>query len=146
MTHHNLYDYLTRSHDYLSDVLRRLLEAMAVNAQEVRALWNELDHGLLTHMEAEERFVLPAFGRVDRDEALALLRQHGQFREELFELGIAVDLHYLRYARGEAFAEALERHARREENLLYRWADANLEPELAESTRRRLDTVPRRAA
>ena len=59
-----------RSHDYLRRVLERLLDSMRVDAPDVRALWGELEHGLLTHMEAEERFVLPAFLRVDRDEPL----------------------------------------------------------------------------
>ena len=60
---------------------------------------------------------LPAFARVDRAEAVALLR----------ELGIAVDLHCATFERAQAFVETLRGHAGREENLLYRWADDNLD-------------------
>jgi hemerythrin-like domain-containing protein len=122
-----LYTYMTRSHDYLRDLLERLLDAMRVDAPDVRGLWSELEHGLLTHMEAEERFVLPSFAHVDRDEAMALLREHGELREHLLELCIAVDLHLASFERSRRFADALRRHAAREENLLYRWADENLD-------------------
>jgi hemerythrin-like domain-containing protein len=121
-----LYAYMVRSHDYLRTVLERLLEAMRFDAPDVRELWTELEHGLLSHLDAEERFVLPAFARVDRTEAFALLREHGELREHLMELGIEVDLHSITVVRARAFAEALQHHAGREENLLYRWVDENL--------------------
>jgi hemerythrin-like domain-containing protein len=121
---------MTSSHDYLRDLLARLLSAMEFNAREdVSALWTELDHGLRAHMEAEERFVLPVFAHIDREEAQALLREHGLLREELLQLGVAVDLHCARYARSLEFATLLARHAVREENLLYRWADERLPAE-----------------
>src|SRR5690242_10534301 len=94
-----LYTYLTRSHDHLREVLERLLDAMRIDAPDVRELWAELEHGLHSHMEAEERFVLPTFARVDSVEALALVREHGELREYLLELGVAVDLHYASFAR-----------------------------------------------
>ena len=132
-----LYIYMTRSHDYLRKLLARVLAAMEADARDdVRALWTELDHGLLSHMEAEERFVLPAFAHVDSEEARALLREHGLLREQLLQLGVAVDLHYVRYEWSREFAELLERHAGREENLLYRWADERLDPEAIERVQR----------
>jgi hypothetical protein len=113
----------------LGKLLDRVLAAMEANARdEVRGLWTELDHGLLAHMEAEERFVLPVFAHVDAEEARALLREHGLLREQLLQLGIAVDLHCVRYEWSREFAELLERHAGREENLSYRWADERLAP------------------
>jgi hypothetical protein len=117
--HSPLYVFMTRSHRDLRDLLTRLLAAMEANARDdVRSLWTELDHGLLAHMEAEERFVLPTFAHVDREEARALLREHGVLRDELLKLGIAVDLHYARYEWSREFAVVLERHAEREERLL----------------------------
>src|SRR4051794_25766111 len=107
-THSPLYTYMTRSHEQLRAVLPRLLEAMSANSRDdVAVLWRELDHGLLSHMDAEERFILPAFAHVDRAEALDLLRQHGQIREQLLELGVAVDLHLLRFERSEDFLQLL---------------------------------------
>src|ERR1051325_6658579 len=89
-----LYAYMERSHEQLRDQVTRLLAAMQANARaDVITLWNELEHKLLDHMEAEERFVLPTFAHIDYGEATALLREHGLIRENLLELGIAVDLH-----------------------------------------------------
>jgi hypothetical protein len=124
---------MTRSHQYLDDLYTRLLDAMEANAPDVGELWTELDHSLHAHMEAEERFVLPAFARVDRDEAVTLLRDHGKIREQLLELGVAVDLHAIRHIRSLEFIELLRAHAGREENLLYRWADQQLDQSLVEA-------------
>jgi hypothetical protein len=123
----------------LRELLQRLLAAMAANAQEdVRALWTELDHGLLSHMEAEERFVLPGFAHVDPEEARGLLRDHGLIREQLLQLGVAVDLHCMRYEASREFATLLERHADREKDVLYRWADERLDPEVVARVRSHL--------
>jgi hemerythrin-like domain-containing protein len=122
-----LYTYMVRSHADLRSALEQLLAAMERGTPDVPKRWAELEHGLLAHMEAEERFVLPAFARVDRGEALALLREHGELREHVLDLGVAIDLHAVTYARSREFAEALRRHAGREENLMYRWADASLD-------------------
>ncbi len=129
----NLYSYMSHSHEYLEGLYARLLEAMAINAPDLRELWTELDHGVLAHMEAEERFVLPAFARFDRDEAVGLLRDHGKIREQLLELGIAVDLHAIRYESSRELVELLRAHARREESLLYRWADQRLDRALIDA-------------
>jgi hypothetical protein len=122
----SLYNHMLRDHHHLEDEYCRLLEAIEVDAPTVRELWTELEHGLLAHMEAEERYMLPAFATVDRVEALALLREHGQIRELLLELGVAIDLHLLRFERSKEFIAALRAHASREDKLLYRWADKHL--------------------
>lgn len=125
----SLYRYMIHSHQDLERSYCQLLEAMAVDAPEVRQIWNQLERGLLAHIEAEERFMLPAFARIDRQEAVALLREHALLRELLLELGVAVDLHLLRYDRSAELVEALRSHARREDKLLYQWASDHLDPE-----------------
>lgn len=137
-TEPTLYHLLTESHRHLEALFGRLLAALDANAPDVREMWNELDHGLLAHMEAEERFVLPAFARVHREDAVALLREHGKIREQLLELGVAVDLHHIRVEQSRAFIEALRGHAERESKLLYRWTDEHLDPTLVERARRHL--------
>jgi hemerythrin-like domain-containing protein len=134
-----LYAYMVHSHEQLRDQVTRLLAAMQANARaDATTLWNELEHELLDHMEAEERFVLPAFARVDHGEATVLLRDHGLIRENLLDLGIAVDLHYIRYERSQQFIELLIRHAEREERLLYRWVDDRLSPGIVEAVKARV--------
>lgn len=126
-----LFAYMARSHQYLADLYGELLDALQTDAPNLCEVWAKFEHALLSHMEAEERFVLPSFAKVDPQEALALLREHGQFREQLLELGVAVDLHAIRYERSKELIERLQAHGAREDNLLYRWADEHLEIALA---------------
>jgi len=126
-----LYAYMVKSHQYLDDLYGELLDALAANAPDLGEVWTKFEHTLLAHMEAEERFVLPSFAKVDRPEAIALIRDHGMFREQLLELGVAVDLHAIRYERSREFVDRLRAHGAREDNLLYRWADEHLEIALA---------------
>jgi hypothetical protein len=131
----SLYDFMTENHERLEALYQRLMDAMAAGAPDARALWTELDHGLLAHIEAEERYVLPAFARVDAAAARELLQEHGKIRQELLELGIAMDLHAIRYERSEEFIRMLRAHAWREDNLLYRWADERLDAQLGKAAR-----------
>jgi hemerythrin HHE cation binding domain-containing protein len=130
-----LFEFMQNDHARLNALYGRVLEALEANAPDLRQLWTELDHGLLAHMEAEERFMLPAFARVDRHEAVELLREHGVIREQLLELGIAVDLHYIRLEQSRDFIATLRSHAEREDRLLYRWADERLDAALVAATR-----------
>jgi hemerythrin-like domain-containing protein len=126
-----LYTYMVESHRQLDTLYTRVLNAMETDAPNLCSLWTEFDHRLSAHMEAEERFVLPTFARVDRIEALALIREHGDIRALMLELGVAVDLHELRFEKARDLVELLRSHSGREDNLLYRWADQNLDVGLA---------------
>jgi hypothetical protein len=132
--------FMMEDHERLDRLFGRLLDALESNAPDVRDLWTELDDGLLAHMEAEERFMLPSFARIDREEAVALARAHGRIREQLLELGVALDLHCLRLEQARDFIQTLRAHAEREDNLLYRWADARLDPSLIDAVRRHITT------
>jgi hypothetical protein len=131
----SLYTFLTNDHARLETVFDRLLDAMAANSPDARQLWTELDHGLLAHMEAEERYVIPAFALVDHAAAREILDDHAQIRAQLLELGVAMDLHRLRFATSQDFIRILRSHAAREDNLLYRWADTRLDERLRSSAR-----------
>jgi hemerythrin-like domain-containing protein len=126
-----LYTYMVQSHRQLDALYTCVLNAMKTDAPDLCALWTELDHRLSAHMDAEERFVLPAFARVDRLEALALIREHDDIRRSILELGVAIDLHELRFEKACDLVTLLRSHSGREDNLLYRWADQNLEVALA---------------
>lgn len=123
----SLYTYMVRDHASLDALYERVLEAMSGAAPQLEELWTEFDHHLRSHMEAEERFVIPALAKVDRLSALMVLREHGQIREEMLELGVACNLHELRLARSRELVEQLRSHAARETSLLYRWADKHLD-------------------
>jgi len=131
----SLYNFMTANHARLETQFECLLDAMAVNAPDARELWTELDHGLLAHMEAEERYVIPGFATVDRAAARELLDEHAQIRAQLLELGVAMDLHCLRFETSQELIRLLRSHAAREDHLLYRWADTRLDEGLRRSAR-----------
>lgn len=131
----SLYTFMTFNHARLEMQFERLLDAMAAGSPDARELWTELDHGLLAHMEAEERYVLPAFANVDASAARELLADHAEIRAQLLELGVAMDLHRLRFETSQEFIRILRSHAAREDNLLYRWADTRLDQRLQQAAR-----------
>jgi hypothetical protein len=86
-------------------------------------------------MDYEERHVLPAFRAVDKREADDLLREHHLIRCRLMDLGVGVDLHLLRVEVVADFIAVLRAHARREDALMYHWAEREL-PESEQAVRR----------
>jgi hypothetical protein len=138
----DFFAFLHGSHRHLERAGAKLVEAIAANDREETLLqWRALEAQLLAHMEAEERYVLPAFAKADREEALGLLREHGRLREQLLELGVAVELHSLRLHMLDDFIALLRAHAAREERLLYAWAAALLDDRLAGPARRHIEKV-----
>ena len=129
----SIYTYMLRSHALLERLYVQVLDAMADDAPELRDLWVSLEHELRMHMDAEERFMLPTFARFDREEAIAILREHGYFREQLLELGVAIDLNLGCWEHSREFIGRLREHAGHEERLLYRWADQNLDARAVEA-------------
>lgn len=129
LRHAGLRGQLIRDHERLDRLFEELRAAFDADAREDAArLWAELDRGLIAHMEFEERHVLPAFRAVDSLEASGLLREHDLIRRRLTELGIGVDLHAVRAEVVADFIALLRAHARREDELLYRWAERELPP------------------
>lgn len=140
----DFFAFLHGSHRHLEEAGKRLSDAVAANDRvEMMSLWRELEGQLLAHLEAEERYVLPAFAHADAAEAMALLRQHGRIRERLLELGVAVELHHLRAHMLDEFALMLQAHAEREERLMYTWAAALLDDRISEPVRRHVAKVTR---
>lgn len=111
-----------------ADVLARLKHD---DREETAAAWNDFERGLLAHMALEESDILPGFSTDHPAEAAAILADHEHFRGRLAELGVAVDLHFIRADIAADFIDRLRAHAKREDALMYQWADAQLHaPEL----------------
>ena len=118
---------LTRDHARLDQLFAELQAAFDADARaDAARLWGELDRRLEAHMDFEERHLLPSFRAVNRREADELLREHDFIRHRLIELGVGVDLHLLRTEVVADFLALLRGHARREDALLYRWAEREL--------------------
>jgi hemerythrin-like domain-containing protein len=118
---------LNRDHARLDALFEQLTAAFNANATaELPQLWTAFESGLTSHLALEERDILPEFARLAPAEAAVLMREHAEIRKQLSQLGIALDLHL---TRAEAVAELvrlLRSHAKREDALMYRWAQQQL--------------------
>lgn len=118
---------LKSDHRRLEELFGELVAAFrAGDRDEAAALWNAFESSLEEHMALEERHILPELAKVDAPEASALVREHQAIRGALSELGVGADLHCTNADTVERFARTLREHARREEALMYRWAEAHL--------------------
>ena len=125
---------LMRDHERLSGLLVRLRAATVANDREdMLALWNELDAGLTTHLEVEEKYLFPALAQVDRAAERSLREQHASIRKKLLELAIRVELHTVRLDATEEFLSELAAHAAVEDEMLYRFADEHVDRASRES-------------
>jgi Hemerythrin HHE cation binding domain len=135
----NLRILLVRDHERLERLFVKLLDEFREgDPDDLRATWTHFETGLFAHLAAEERYLMPLFARVEPDEAAALLAEHGSFRKMLNDLGVGVDLHAVRLDVAEEFVESLRSHAHREDQLLYRWAERELEQSGQEAVERDL--------
>jgi hemerythrin-like domain-containing protein len=130
---------LVRDHERLERLFVKLLDAFREgDPADLRAMWSRFETGLSAHLAAEERYLMPLFARVEPGEAAALLAEHGGFRRKLNDLGVGVDLHAVKLDVAQEFVEALRAHAHREDRLLYRWAERELEQSGQEAVEREL--------
>jgi len=121
-------EVLRRDHARLAALLDDLLDAFRRGDREaLRDAWSRFEQGLLAHLETEERHVLPRIARVAPAEAEAIASEHEALRSRLEDLGVGVDLHAVSLGAAEELAVTLRAHALREERLLYRLADEELD-------------------
>ena len=129
---------LLDDHAALDASFDALLAAMhGGDAAACQASWSRFEQGLLAHMDAEEVFLLPAFERIDPAETIAIRQEHATLRHLLADMGVRLELHAVREEHVKRMVETLRGHARREELVLYRWAE-NVAPEIAEAIAKRL--------
>jgi hemerythrin-like domain-containing protein len=118
-----IYSMLSEDHAALDRLFQELVtEARCGDRTTMGAEWQRFEAQLSTHMDLEEREILPNFAKEHPEEARAILDEHARIRSSLVEMGIDLDLHCLRADRVEAFVALLRAHARREEAVLYPWA------------------------
>jgi hemerythrin superfamily protein len=136
----DLQTLLRHDHERLERLFNDLLCAFEADARsDVARLWNEFDRELRGHLLLEEEQLLPKFVDFNAPEALALMREHHSIRDKLLRLGVGVDLHLTRHTQVEDFVRELRAHAKREDELLYRWSEEHVrDPELRSTLRQRL--------
>jgi hemerythrin-like domain-containing protein len=120
-------DRFLHDHHELEDLFDGLLDAFEANDREgIAELWTLFEERLNAHMDAEERLLLAPLARSCPREARALFHEHRHIRSRLAALSCEVDLHTIRLASARAFVDELRAHARREDEVLYDWADRHL--------------------
>jgi hypothetical protein len=117
-----------RALDSLFDAL--LLDMQGGDPTRCQASWARFEQALLNHIDGEEVFLLPSFDRVDPSEAAAVRQEHATLRHLLADMGVRLELHAVKEDSVKRLIDGIRKHARREEETLYKWAD-QLSPDLA---------------
>jgi len=124
---------LLGDHRRLEIIFEQVLAAVtAGDYQGLGLAWTDFEAGLMNHLDVEERHLVPALLKSSPRDAQAIVTEHQHIRTRLADLGAAVDLHTLRLETARGFIDELRAHAKREDAMLYRWADESLD--LAERT------------
>lgn len=118
---------LLHDHENLEDTSERVLKVFRnTSGDDAEFVFIELERRLTTHLAYEERLIFPHFARVDPLGAAALREEHDAIRVALRDIGNDVSHHLLTSAKTRELLELLRNHSRRENTLMYRWAEKNL--------------------
>ncbi|MGO9838630.1 MAG: hemerythrin domain-containing protein [Polyangiaceae bacterium] len=123
-----LRDVLLADHRRIDDVLTRILVALeAVDPDRVATEWAEFHRALSTHLDAEDRYLIPALFACRPRDARSLLQEHRHIRSRAVDLDNHIGKGTLNADTLRGFADELSAHVRRETAVLYEWADDELE-------------------
>ena len=132
-------ELLPQDHERLDAMLASVLELVHVDLRpQLQEHWVTFEDGMLTHMNAEEMFILPAFGLFDAASAAILYADHAKLRGLLAEVGAGLDMDLVREEQVQELAQTFRAHAKAEKDFLYEWADRSLPPTALSSLARRL--------
>lgn len=119
-----LRDTLLADHRRLDDLLTRVLVALeAVDPDRAAADWADFDGALRNHLDAEDRYLIPALFASRPRDARSLMQEHRHVRNRAVELGGSLKKGTLRAETVRGFVDELAAHVRRETSVLYEWAD-----------------------
>jgi len=134
-------------HDRHTEILERMRVALGQHDDDAASmLWGELCGALLTHLEAEETFLLPELLRGHERDARVLLQEHRHIRTRLNEIGRAVDARTVGTDALRDLADELAAHERHESHALYAWVDAHVDEATRTAAIDALDAPPHSAA
>lgn len=126
---------LAEHHRALEEAASELLAT--TYADEPRALSAEyrvFEREVLDHLAAEELVILPGYQAAAPGDAAEIRADHAAIRQQLFRVGLEIDLHLIRAHTVEALLAQLREHAQHEDAAMYPWAQVHLPL----STKRRL--------
>lgn len=108
----------------------------------IQEVWTRFEATLLSHLDAEERWLFPLLSAEHAAELKALRAQHARLRHLASEEGLAADLRTLRRETAGELLTELRAHAKREDETVYAWLEQLPEPGKLEQL---LDALVRRA-
>jgi hemerythrin superfamily protein len=134
-----LRDRMADDHQRIQALFERLIELLSDGDWDAaNNFFTDFERRMLSHIDGEERYMLPHLQRDDPFEAAAVLEEHRRIREHISDLGVQLELHSVRQDHAQKLFDLHRAHAAREERVLYRWADGTLP---AESTRSILERI-----
>ena len=134
--------FMKRDHDRLWVLLAKVMRGIDDDDQQAALdAWRPFEAGLLAHFGAEEKHLFPEIEKTDRVEAAHLHSDHGAIRRQIVDLGMCLELHTARKLAFDQFAALLERHATREDALLYRCAERQLPRHVGAALRKQLSSA-----
>ena len=115
---------LTEDHREIDALLRCLSEDVAAPdcCLPLQSTWCQFESRLLSHMDAEEQYLLPLIAASHPAEAARTRLEHQRIRQAVSELGVAIELHAARQASVDTLVKLLHDHAHREDLILYELA------------------------
>ena len=120
----SIHGRLVMAHDELDLFIEQLIAAYGTNDRDAAATaYEELEARLRAHFAMEEEVLFPEFVEVEPRETDELRVEHTMLRARIDELAIGAELHQTRLPAIRELAQLLRRHAMRENELVYRWAD-----------------------
>lgn len=118
---------LQEHHDALQLACRDLMAGVYTDDTfSLTSRYRQFERAVLEHIDVEERQLVPGFTQYSRLDARMILMQHTEIRDQLYRLGIDLELHRARAERFATLIETLQRHVTFEEATLYPWARENL--------------------
>lgn len=134
--------HLAEDHARLERLYAELENSLdSADSAVTQAAWTRLEHDLLGHLEAEERWLFPLMREAHATEVKALMKEHDRLRHLLSEEGLAADLHTLRRDTAQELIQELRAHGAHEDDTIYAWLESVPEPskleELVEALVRR---------
>lgn len=120
---------LSAEHDHLEQWFLDLTARAATgDHRECDAVWSAFAEQLESHMAFEEREIFPRYiqrGAVEAELAQTLIEEHQAIRAQMETLGVELQLHLPSAKAISSFLDKLREHARREQETLYPWLEAN---------------------
>jgi hemerythrin superfamily protein len=131
----DIHALLAGDHQRLEQIFRELENAVeGADQPTIQRDWGDFERGVLTHLEAEERLILPLLESEHPAEVEQAKKDHELVRTLLANLGVRTDLHLLRKDVAHELIARLREHADWEDRTLYPWAQRKAR----EDTRRSL--------